>query len=1041
MPGGSSSGAGQSGGGHSSAYSALSASLASLKNRLNARGVTLSTGPDSAGGYSGGYPGGSNSYGATILADSGAQQQHQQHSGNSGPSQATYLSVSQHEPSSVSTYSTQSGQGNDNKTIVLAIPAKINFLTDGRSSSSPSSSSSSSSQHKQQQQQLIQQSAGEQQTRGAEYSTKQLSLVQADGSIDPTSQLVGASQDQEHHQLQQQQQQQPQQQYVIVNQSPSGSYGIEQATQYVTANLGNSVIPQAPGSIYPNIYSTIGGVKYIPTYQQQPPQLQLAQTVAPIAVQPAAIQKLYTGGAATVEAQQAAQEATPVLPSVGEQAQVQLAAGGRYCLDTCNPGDARWRKYSYTRYKTCCSRSSQYDPSSQFDFPSVDKVSETSAKYADDAYYNYLYRRSKTRRSRRSRQNHGATGSSSRYSTRHSSSPVAPGATEEDAPPAGELGDSGRSSGSRAHTSYEGSSYSKYYRSQRYPAAALDSQDDSQPGAGKYSSTTKERGGHRRGRARDLDAVEPVVSGAHEPSANDDEQPSVYSEQVGGKPAPTGYGSGEYSVADSGRYQGGGGSEEDDGRQAAVADELAEPESMPSRGLDGQDYTGEPAPDGSYDEADQPETTTHKYSAGSRRRKAGSRARGSRKLGSKDGGKQKKSRKNKYNPKQESHSAQSSQQINGTDYDSAQPGVEHQQYHHSDQSSHPNSSGSDEESSYSSKDSSSAPGDHGESDKESGNSYSNKYRASLNDSTVANLSKTTMHLKEILSILEKKAHLKLNETSSGQLQQQPTTSTPTPTTTAYSSLYPSSLLGSQYGGSLQSSLPSEYLTTDLSLKSPYRIETPSLTSSLTSPGLSLSPSAYGSLTSPDQYSPLSSYAGAHYGLASSKHIPLPSSHHQRKRRPSKNVRPYNNFMLTKPYGLGASSALLQAAAVAGKTPLSMGSPYYPSFQYNPHWYPRLNSAVTNPYPYRSISSKNPYSSLLNGPLSSKLAAAAATGQLYSDETRLHGLTSYDPLSNVASSLRPSTVMRLKNKPFMFPPQVLPIYTRHTILSPSEVKKR
>lgn len=1044
-----------SGQSHSSAYSALSASLASLKNRLSARGVTLA---EPSGGYS---SGGSASGG--IASGYGDSQQHQQgHSGSAGQSQATYLSVTsaQHEqPSVVSAYSgSHSNQGNnDNKTIVLAIPAKINFLTDAGRSSSPSSSSSSSSssggqkqlQHQTGQQQpltLIQQSVGgvEQQARGAEYSTKQLSLVQEASLVDPSAGNVASQQDPQDHQQQQHQQ------YVIVNQAPS-SYGAEPATQYVTANLGSSVIPQAPSqTIYhPNIYTTISGLKYIPTYQQQ-------AAVPLAAVQPAAIQKLYTGGPAAAAAiEQSAQEGAQVLPSSGGSGAADQMPPVRYCLDTCNPGDARWRKYSYTRYKACCSRSSQQDPSSQYDFPSVDKVSETSAKFADDAYYNYLYRRSRARRSRRNR-------NGGRHGTRYGSSPApapALAAGSEDDAPSGDS-DSGRvSSASRSHA-YDGGSYSsssssnKYYRGQRpHSAAALDGQEE----LGKYSSAKAERGSYRRGRARDLDAVEPMGAGAHESSGPvDDDQPSVYSEQAG-KSASGGYGSGEYSVADSGRYQGTGGAagasgeEEDAGRSVGAADELVEPES--ARGMEGSDYTAEPAAEGSYDEADQPETTTHKYSSGGRRRKSGTPKviRFRKPWASKEGGKQKKShRKNKYQPNKESHS--SSQQINGTDYDSAQPGVEHQQQYHQS-ADHPSNSNdsNDEQSSYSLKDSSSsssssAGGEQGDSDKETSSYNSKKYKASLNDSTVANLSKTTMHLKEILSILEKKAHLKLNETSIGQQQQQqqqqPATSTPAPTTTTFGSLYPSSLFGSQYSSPLQSALSSEYLTSELSMKSPYRLETPSLASSLSSsPSLSLSPSAYSSLSSTDHYSPLSSYPGTHYSLSSTKHIPLPSNHHPRKRRPSKNVRPYNNFMLPKPYGLGASSAaLLQAAAAASKSPLSLSSAYYPAFQYNPHWYPRLSSAVTNPYPYRNMGTKNPYS-LLNGPLSSKLAAAAASGQLYSDDTRLHGLSNYDPIANVASSLRPSTAMRLKSKPFVFQPQVLPIYTRHTILTPSDVKKR
>jgi hypothetical protein len=40
------------------------------------------------------------------------------------------------------------------------------------------------------------------------------------------------------------------------------------------------------------------------------------------------------------------------------------------------------------------------------------------------------------------------------------------------------------------------------------------------------------------------------------------------------------------------------------------------------------------------------------------------------------------------------------------------------------------------------------------------------------------------------------------------------------------------------------------------------------------------------------------------------------------------------------------------------------------------------------------------------------------------------------LANMASSLRPTAAMRLRSKPFIFQPQVLPIYNRHSILTQS-----
>lgn len=107
----------------SSAYSALSASLASLKSRLSARGVSL---PET-NSQTNLYPNSPNTY---SLSES--QPQANQHA----QAQPTYLSLtnSQQDPQQAIAYSTAHNQSNDNKTIVLAIPAKINFLTDGRSS-------------------------------------------------------------------------------------------------------------------------------------------------------------------------------------------------------------------------------------------------------------------------------------------------------------------------------------------------------------------------------------------------------------------------------------------------------------------------------------------------------------------------------------------------------------------------------------------------------------------------------------------------------------------------------------------------------------------------------------------------------------------------------------------------------------------------------------------------------------------------------------------------------------------------------------------
>lgn len=99
--------------GPSAAYSALSASLANLKSRLNARNVQL------------GDPNGSAGYGSSLTLTADPQQQQQN-------GQSSYLSVpsSQDHSSSVGV----GNSGSENKTIVLAIPAKINFLSENRSS-------------------------------------------------------------------------------------------------------------------------------------------------------------------------------------------------------------------------------------------------------------------------------------------------------------------------------------------------------------------------------------------------------------------------------------------------------------------------------------------------------------------------------------------------------------------------------------------------------------------------------------------------------------------------------------------------------------------------------------------------------------------------------------------------------------------------------------------------------------------------------------------------------------------------------------------
>lgn len=243
--------------------------------------------------------------------------------------------------------------------------------------------------------------------------------------------------------------------------------------------------------------------------------------------------------------------------------------------------------------------------------------------------------------------------------------------------------------------------------------------------------------------------------------------------------------------------------------------------------------------------------------------------------------------------------------------------------------------------------------------------------------------------------------------------------------TPFSSL----LSGPQYN----SPLSNDFLSTDFSIKSPYRFEPSPLSGSLSPSALSL-PSSFSSFGAGDTFGQLSSppYPG-NYGMYSSKHMSNPNGP-QRKRRPNKNGR-YNDLMFQKAaHSLMNQPSLLHAAAKNR----FLNPAYYSAIQY-PYLY--RGSSPTLAYPYKNLN-KNPYSSLLNGPVSSKLAAAATSGQLYSDESRIHSLTSLDPLANMGSSLRPSTTMRLRNKPFVFQPQVLPIYTRHTILTqPLDVKAR
>lgn len=117
---------------HTAAYNALSASLASLKNRLNARTVSLGSSDSSTS-----TAGSSNSYGSGSLSIGSEQVQPNQQTQltlqqNNVPT--SYLSVSNGPHQDNQSLGLSGSQGNENKTIVLAIPAKINFLSDNRSS-------------------------------------------------------------------------------------------------------------------------------------------------------------------------------------------------------------------------------------------------------------------------------------------------------------------------------------------------------------------------------------------------------------------------------------------------------------------------------------------------------------------------------------------------------------------------------------------------------------------------------------------------------------------------------------------------------------------------------------------------------------------------------------------------------------------------------------------------------------------------------------------------------------------------------------------
>lgn len=682
-------------------------------------------------------------------------------------------------------------------------------------------------------------------------------------------------------------------------------------------------------------------------------------------------------------------------------------SGDRYstCLNTCNSLDPKWRKHTVSKYKSCCSRSVQYD--AQFEQSTADRMSEPVSKFNDDAYYNYIYRRSRSRRSRRPHRSNRAN----RYSSTASPVDGEENASVEKATP-----ESDRSTSAAGRGYHYESPYLKYYKSRH---SSQQDSESSREGPDSGSKYPKERY-YRHGRSRDFD--------------DDDSQQSSYEQNEDEMSAPeqsgvsrgSGYGSGAHSV-ESGRYPSNDQRTEDEEPRQAY-DEEAEQDREPAKYDSSAEYSTEHATEsGSSDEKDS-ETTSYKPKQQPERKRKSAKVR-SRKHG-KESKSSKKSRKSSSSSSSSSSRLNkqeySAGQVNGTGYDTTQSVNE--QYHQPE-----TSTSSEEVQQQYQREKESTSGESGDVyEKENSNkSSSNKYKPSLNETAVAHLSKTTMHLKEILAILEKKAQLKYNETSA-YAQQATSTPAPATTTSIYSSpIFSSQSLGVQsyssppYGSS--SSMSSSDFS-ELMLKSPYRYDSMSLPSSLSQSSLSI-PSTYGSLGS--EFGSLSSYQSGTYGLAPPK--PMPSGGpYPRKRRPNKNVR-YNNHMMSKPQHPSPHSPLMQAPN--GKNSL-LNSPLY-SMQY-PYWIPRTNTLpATTAYPYKSMNKL--YSSLLSGQGSSKLSSQ---GGLYSDEARsIHSLANYDPLANVASSLRPSSTMRLRAKPFVFQPHVLPIYTRHTILAPTlDVKK-
>lgn len=632
------------------------------------------------------------------------------------------------------------------------------------------------------------------------------------------------------------------------------------------------------------------------------------------------------------------------------------------CLDTCNSADPRWRKYTVSKYKACCSRSSLYDAS--FEHPSVDRVNEMGSKYNEDAYYNYLYRRSRARRSRRQR---------NRYSKQHSATSASGSASEEEISP--EEAPVKHTSGRQVYGGSGESAYIKYYKNRQQASVAPDSGEsqsgDPAPVSNRYEKAERS---YKRGRAREVEAAtEPPPSG----SDSYDEEPVFAPVR-----ASSGYGSADYSI--DGKYPSetrNQANEEEDTRSGF--EENADPDK--SFTVDSADYPVDSTPEVTQEREEvEAEMTSKLISPARRKKQIKTRAMSRERKTEKETKTSRKARKlSSKHRKSESYAIG---QSNSTDYEPTQVSPEPQ--------GHELGNTSDEEQTYPRE-----TGNEGgsEADKEA---MINKYRQSLNESTVANLSKTTMHLKEILSLLEKKAQLRAND-SSYSVQ---VTSTPAPvtTTTSYSS-------HSYLGGAPLSLQPSEYMTAELSLKSPYRLEPPSLSSSFSASGLHLS-SPYAGIGSESYVSP---YGPSHYGAAAAaKHLAMQNMHHQRKRRGPKVTR-YNHVMYPKAHGVyGPSSSLMHSNSV--KNPL-MSPTYYSSLHY-PYVYGRGSShSSTSSYPYKSLHKSPSYPPSLHGP--SKLSHGNGGG-LYSDESRLHSITSYDPLANVASVLRPSGI-RIRSKPFLF----------------------